>query len=199
MPGGGTLRITSDTVEVDPASGLPVPPGRYVRLGISDSGSGMPADVAAQAFDPFFTTKPTGEGTGLGLATVYGLVNRAGGHVELSSKPGHGTEVDVYLPEAEGPPTAEELEATHRVYRPGAGDAFQVRRTGPGAFRVEGEGVERLIARHDIDNEEALRYIEGRLRGMGVIRALGAAGFTPGDDVEIAGTMFELDPAAPLG
>ena len=104
MPGGGTLRITSDTVEVDPAGGLPVPPGRYVRLGISDSGSGMPADVAAQAFDPFFTTKPTGEGTGLGLATVYGLVNRAGGHVELSSKPGHGTEVDVYLPEAEGPP-----------------------------------------------------------------------------------------------
>jgi len=103
------------------------------------------------------------------------------------------------VPEAEDPPVYEELEATHRLYRPGAGDAFQVRRTGPGAFRVVGEGVERLIARHDVENDEALRYIEGRLRGMGVIRALGAAGFTPGDDVEIAGTVFELDPAAPLG
>ena len=59
--------------------------------------------------------------------------------------------------------------------------------------------MERLIARHDVDNEEALRYIEGRLRGMGVIKALAAAGFAPGDDVEIAGTVFELDPAAPLG
>ena len=87
--------------------------------------------------------------------------------------------------------------ATHRVYRPAAADAFRVERTGPGAFSVEGEGVERLIARHDVANDEALRYIEGRLRGMGVLRALAAAGFTPGDDVEIAGTVFELDPSAP--
>ena len=69
-----------------------------------------------------------------------------------------------------------------------------VTRTGPGAFRVEGERVERLIARHDLGNDEALRYLEDRLRSMGVIRALEAAGFEPGDDVEIAGTVFELDP-----
>ena len=92
-----------------------------------------------------------------------------------------------------------DVETAHRTYRPGAADAFAVRRSGPGAFLVEGPGVERLIARHDIENDEALRYIEGRLRGMGVIRALAAAGFEPGDDVEIAGTVFELDPAAPLG
>jgi GTP-binding protein len=84
--------------------------------------------------------------------------------------------------------------ATHRVYRPGRGDAFSVERTGPGAFRVEGERVERLIARHDVENEEALRYVEERLRTLGVIKALESAGFEPGDDVEIRGIVFELDP-----
>jgi len=87
-----------------------------------------------------------------------------------------------------------ETPATHRVYRPGRGDAFRVERTGPGAFRVEGERVERLIARHDVDNEEALRYVEERLRALGVIKALESAGFEPGDDVEIRGIVFELDP-----
>ena len=90
-----------------------------------------------------------------------------------------------------------EAAATHRVYRPAAGDDFRVERTAEGAFSVVGPGVERLVARHDIGNDEALRYIEGRLHGMGVIRALAAAGFSPGDDVEIAGTVFELDPSAP--
>jgi GTP-binding protein len=87
-----------------------------------------------------------------------------------------------------------ETPATHRVYRPGRGDAFSVERTGPGAFRVQGERVERLIARHDVDNEEALRYVEERLRTLGVIKALESAGFEPGDDVEIRGIVFELDP-----
>src|SRR3954471_16343965 len=90
--------------------------------------------------------------------------------------------------------TPSETPATHRVYRPGRGDAFRVERTGPGAFRVEGERIERLIARHDVDNEEALRYVEERLRALGVIKALESAGFEPGDDVEIGGIVFELDP-----
>ena len=88
--------------------------------------------------------------------------------------------------------------ARHRVYRPGGGDAFRVERTAGGGFRVEGERVERLLARHDIQNEQALRYLEERLRAMGVLRALEAAGFQPGDDVEIGGTVFELDPGAPF-
>jgi GTP-binding protein len=91
-----------------------------------------------------------------------------------------------------------EAVAVHRVYRPGEGDAFHVERAGPGSFRVAGDRVERLVGRHDVDNEEALRYLEERLRAMGVIRALQAAGFEAGDDVEIAGTIFELDPGAPF-
>jgi GTP-binding protein len=102
------------------------------------------------------------------------------------------------VPAEETAPAKAEAPATHRVYRPGAGDAFEVERTGPGAYRVRGTGIERLIARHDMDNEEALRYVEERLRALGVIRALEAAGFEPGDDVEIAGIVFELDPGAPF-
>jgi GTP-binding protein len=83
----------------------------------------------------------------------------------------------------------------HRVYRP-ADDGFSVERTGDGAFRLVGARVERLIARHDVENEEAMRYVEDRLRAMGAIRALEAAGFSPGDDVEIGGVVFELDPGA---
>jgi GTPase len=99
---------------------------------------------------------------------------------------------------AEDEPAPEGVEAEHRTYRPADGAAFQVERTGPGAYRVRGQGVERLVARHDLGNEQALRYLEERLRGLGVIRALAAAGFEPGDDVEIAGTVFELDPGSPL-
>jgi GTPase len=99
---------------------------------------------------------------------------------------------------AEPAPATVETTRTHRVYRPGAGEAFHVERTGEGAFRIEGERIERLIARHDVDNEEALRYVEERLRALGVITALEAAGFEPGDEVQIADTVFELDPGAPF-
>jgi len=91
-----------------------------------------------------------------------------------------------------------DVDATHRVFRPAAGDAIEITRTPAGAYRVDSPRVERLFARHDLDNDEALRYLEDRLRSMGVIRALEAAGFSSGDDVEIAGVVFELDPGAPL-
>jgi GTP-binding protein len=92
-----------------------------------------------------------------------------------------------------------EAQPEHRVYRPGDEGGFQVERLRDGAFRVSGGRVERLIARHDMDNEDAQRYVEDRLRAIGVIRALESAGFEPGDDVEIGGMVFELDPGAPFG
>jgi len=90
---------------------------------------------------------------------------------------------------------AEEDLAEHRVFRPGAARGFRVERVAQGAYRVTGEPVERLIARHDLDNEDALVHVERRLHRMGVVRALEAAGFEPGDDVEIGGVVFELDPS----
>ena len=94
---------------------------------------------------------------------------------------------------ARRPPGEDEV-AEYRVFRPAAGRAFEVERVGAGEFRVTGEAVDRLIARHDMENEEALAHVEHRLRRMGVIAALEARGFEPGDDVEIGGIVFELDP-----
>jgi GTPase len=85
--------------------------------------------------------------------------------------------------------------AEFQVFRPARGRAFDVERTGDGAFRVTGEAVDRLIARHDLENDEALAHVENRLRRMGVIAALEAKGFEPGDDVELGGVVFELDPS----
>jgi GTPase len=92
---------------------------------------------------------------------------------------------------------APELEADlaeHQVFRPAAPRAYEVRRTGEGSFSVTGARVERLLARYDLDNEEALAHLERRLRGIGVLGALEAQGFEAGDEVEIAGVAFDLDP-----
>src|SRR4051812_22125312 len=101
--------------------------------------------------------------------------------------------VPVAAPPAPGAAGGEEL-AEHRGFRPAAQRSWRVERAGPGAFRVAGAPVERLLARHDLDNEEALAHVERRLHRMGVVRALEAAGFEPGDDVEIGGVVFELHP-----
>src|SRR4051794_33946000 len=94
------------------------------------------------------------------------------------------------------PETAGEDEvAEFQVFRPAAGRAFEIERTGQHEFRVTGEAIDRLIARHDLENEEALAHVEHRLRRMGVIAALEANGFEPGDDVELGGVVFELDPS----
>ena len=96
-------------------------------------------------------------------------------------------------PEAERLAAEDEL-AEHRVFRPAADRGWRVERTGEGAFRVIGAPVERLLARFHVDNDEAMAHVERRLHRMGVVRALEAAGFEPGDDVEIGGVVFELDP-----
>jgi GTP-binding protein len=83
--------------------------------------------------------------------------------------------------------------AEHQVFRPAADRAYNVERTQEG-FRVSGKGIERLVARYDLENEDAMAHLERRLRGIGVITALEAAGFEPGDEVEIAGVAFDLDP-----
>ena len=84
--------------------------------------------------------------------------------------------------------------AEHRVFRPAAPRAYHVAKVGDRVYRVTGQGIERLVARYDLDNADALAYLERRLRGIGVIRALQEEGFEPGDEVEIAGIAFDLDP-----
>jgi CheY-like chemotaxis protein len=101
---GGTLSITLDNVENGPGVGRETPdmgPGPYLKLSVADTGHGMDEAVRQRIFDPYFTTKGPDEGTGLGLAVVYGIVKNLSGAIAVSSKPGEGAVFDVYLPRAQ--------------------------------------------------------------------------------------------------
>ncbi|MGZ4806692.1 MAG: PAS domain S-box protein [Ilumatobacteraceae bacterium] len=112
MPGGGQLTVETRNLHVDAGyaaiTGRDVKPGCYVNLRVSDTGEGMERDVLERAFEPFFTTKPKGEGSGLGLATVYGIITQAGGIAWIYSNPGIGTTFSALLPASDATPLAVE-------------------------------------------------------------------------------------------
>ncbi|WP_326523613.1 PAS domain-containing protein [Sphingomonas sp.] len=107
MPGGGrvTIATANHVVDAERAAAIGVPAGDYAGIAVTDTGTGMPPDVAARAFEPFFTTKAIGKGTGLGLSQVFGLVRQSGGHVAIESVAGEGTTVRMLLPRADSPAT----------------------------------------------------------------------------------------------
>ena len=103
MPAGGRLLIETENKQIDEsyvAKNFDAAPGDYVMLAVSDTGTGMTAEIVARVFEPFFTTKPIGKGTGLGLSMVYGFVKQSRGHVQIYSEVGHGASVRLYLPRA---------------------------------------------------------------------------------------------------
>jgi len=108
MPGGGKLTIQTTNTDIDEtaAGHTELSPGRYVAVKVSDNGTGIPKDVVDRVFEPFFTTKPKGEGSGLGLATVYGIITQAGGDVRIYSEAGMGTVLTALLPITEQIPAA---------------------------------------------------------------------------------------------
>jgi PAS domain S-box-containing protein len=169
MPDGGLLSILTRNVELDDTCSGQLPglqPGRYVRMLVTDSGGGMEQSVAERAFEPFFTTKSTGQGTGLGLATVYGIVTAAGGHVELQSEPGRGTAVGVWLPASDAPAEpAAPLAAADAP--PGGAETVLV---------VEDEAPVRTVAVRLLD-EAGYRVLEAG----SAVEAMLLAGMTPPD------------------
>ncbi|UQU62990.1 PAS domain S-box protein [Couchioplanes caeruleus] len=158
MPAGGTLSIDTGNTHLDEddvAECPDVPAGRYVRVRVSDTGVGMPPEVTERAFEPFFTTKPQGAGTGLGLATVYGIAASAGGHVRLHSEPGIGTTVTLVLPATDAAvPVPEEAEASEAAPSPGTPQ-------------------ETILL---VEDEDALREATGRALSRAGYRVLAASG-----------------------
>jgi PAS domain S-box-containing protein len=164
MPTGGTLTIETANVELDehdPKTHLAVKPGPYVALTVTDSGTGMTPEVQARLFEPFFTTKEIGRGTGLGLATVHGVVLRSGGSVNVYSEVGRGTSFRMYFPGADE--SERSVEPPPTVSRPRAGvetvlvvdDADGLRELASRLLRRQGYTV--LVA---ANAREALRLFE---------------------------------------
>lgn len=117
MPGGGTLLIETANVELDQEYVRLHPdlkPGMYAKLSVSDTGTGIEAADLPHVFEPFFTTKQVGKGTGMGLATVFGIVRQAEGHVNVYSEPGHGATFNVYLPQVDGPAATQPADAASK-------------------------------------------------------------------------------------
>lgn len=107
MPSGGTITVTASNAQAAADNPLDLPAGDYVVLAVRDSGSGIPAEIIEQVTEPFFTTKDVGEGTGLGLSMVYGFARQSGGAIDIVSRVGEGTVVEIWLPRAESAaPTA---------------------------------------------------------------------------------------------
>jgi CheY-like chemotaxis protein len=127
MPDGGKLVIETSNVELsahDVRQHQDLEAGQFVRISVSDTGTGMASDVVVRAFDPFFTTKEVGKGTGLGLSQVYGFVKQSKGHLDVQSQPGKGTTITIYLPRFHG---AAEINGTgHSRYATPTGSSSEV-------------------------------------------------------------------------
>jgi GTPase len=194
-------RLLVHLIEIEPAEGDPEANYETVRSELASHGEGLDRlpEVACLSKRDLVPEERVEE-----LLDEWGqrLGSAAADVLAISSATGEGLDelrraIFAALPEtprakAAGGP---EPEVEHRVYRPGEDEGFEVVPDGEGRFRVEGRGIEMLVARHDLANEEALDYLEGRLREIGVIAELERAGFRPGDDVVVGEVEFELDPS----
>jgi len=165
MPHGGKLVLETAAFECDEsfAREHQMTPGPYVMLAVSDNGTGMDEATRSRIFEPFFTTKDTGKGTGLGLATVYGIVKQSGGHVWVYSEPGHGTTFKIYLPSADHKlGTAQESRA----------EVLPVRREGVTILVAEDDAIMRRLTRKMLE-EHGYKVLEAE-DGVSALKVIGS-------------------------
>jgi GTPase len=192
-------RLLVHLAEVAPSEGDPEANYKTVRGELAGYGAGLdrlPEVIALSKID-LIPDDDAGrmvarwrEGQGPTVAAVLGISSATGAGLDELTQA-----IFAALPEeAAAAASEDEFEAEHRVYRPGEEEGFDIVVEGDRRFRVAGRGIELLIARHDLENPEALDYLEGRLREIGVIAALQRAGFEPGDEVVVGDLEFELNP-----
>jgi PAS domain S-box-containing protein len=169
MPQGGRLIVETANrwLDAHAARERDLPPGQYISLCVSDTGTGMTPEVAAKAFDPFFTTKPLGQGTGLGLSMIHGFARQSGGQVRIYSEPGMGTNVCIYLPRHRGEAEAAEAPPDRpTAHRSGQGETVLVVDDEPTVRMLVAEVLEDLgyIAIEAVDGASGLRLLQSDMR-----------------------------------
>jgi CheY-like chemotaxis protein len=173
MTEGGELRINLERTEIEPGGSPPLPEmgaGEWIQMTVSDTGTGIPSDVLPHVFDPFFTTKSPGEGSGLGLAQVHGIVGAHEGHIEVQSQVGHGTVFTIYLPALPAHPLETPAQALQSLAK-GHGEIILVVEDNATTREALLESLELL--NYDVleaaNGQEALAMLEQRSEEIGLV------------------------------
>ena len=182
MPEGGKLAISTANARLDDATAdtPALPPGDYICIAVTDTGTGMSAEVAARAFDPFFTTKPIGQGTGLGLSMIYGFARQSNGHATIDSRLGEGTSIRLYLPRYQGGVAAPHRSAARASEHAASGETVLVVEDEPIVRGVilemlQDQGFRTLEA---VDGPSGLRLLRSRARIDLLVTDVGLPGLT---------------------
>ena len=198
MPDGGRLTIATanETLDELEARERDLPPGPYVSVSVTDTGVGMPPDVAAKAFDPFFTTKPLGAGTGLGLSMTYGFARQSGGQVRIRSEPGSGTTMCLYLPRHDAEASLESPAAgSEAPGRAGTGEVVLVVDDEPTIRMLIVEVLREAgyVAVEAFDAQSALRALESLSRIDLLVTDVGLPGGLNGRQIADAARVKRRD------
>ncbi|WP_207210332.1 GAF domain-containing hybrid sensor histidine kinase/response regulator [Lichenibacterium ramalinae] len=196
MPDGGRLTIEADNCWIDSRNAIArdFEAGAYLKLSVSDTGTGMPPDVMARAFDPFFTTKPLGQGTGLGLSMIYGFAKQSGGQVRIHSQAGQGTTVALYLPRHDGGSADRRtpIEDTAAMPRAEQGETVLVVDDEPAVRMLVGDVLSDLgyTALEADDGKSGLKILQSRARIDLLVTDVGLPGGMNGRQVADAARVL---------
>jgi len=197
MPEGGKLTIETANKWLDDRAGRErdLPPGQYISVCVTDTGTGIPKDIADRIFDPFFTTKPIGQGTGLGLSMIHGFVRQSGGQIRVYSEPGHGTTMCLYLPRFTGEITDDAEAVEVQISEMGAGETVLVVDDEPTVRMLIVEVLQEAgyVALEAEDGPSGLKILQSEARVDLLITDVGLPGGLNGRQVADAARLTRPD------